>query len=121
MTLAGNEPGKESVPTAFQGSADGVTRLFVFNNPGEPLQTRMYMIKPESFVRNLKQLAPPKSGESNQDLLVRYFKENGIDTQKPRKVVLGEKNDWVFVRAVKREQDEKIEELISKINSEGPQ
>jgi uncharacterized protein (TIGR03067 family) len=31
LTLAGNEPGSQSVPAGFQASADGATRLFVLS------------------------------------------------------------------------------------------
>jgi len=81
---------------------------------GELLLTRSYKIDTETFVKSLKQLAPPKSGESNQDLLVRFFKENRVETQRPTSVYLDEKRNRLFVRATKIEQD-KIQTLFEKI------
>ena len=81
---------------------------------GEPLLSRSYKISADTFVRNLKQLAPPKSGESNQDLLTRFFKDKHIEIQKPAAVFLDEKKDRLLVRMTKADQD-KVELLIQMI------
>ncbi|MEI8291611.1 MAG: hypothetical protein WCH99_19255 [Verrucomicrobiota bacterium] len=84
---------------------------------GEPLLMRTYKISADTFVRNLKQLAPSKSGESNQDLLVRFFKDKHIETEKPAAVFLDEKRDRLHVRMTKADQD-KVELLIQEVQTE---
>ena len=81
---------------------------------GERLLTRSYKIDTEAFVKSLKRLAPPKTGESNQDLVVRFFNENRVETQRPTSIFLDEKGSRLLVRATKTEQ-EKIQTLFKKI------
>ena len=81
---------------------------------GDRLLTRSYKLDSETFVKSLKQSAPPKSGESNQDLLVRFFKENRVETQRPTSIFLDEKANRLFVRATKVQQD-RIQTLLEKV------
>ena len=84
--------------------------------PAPQLYTRTYNLNPETFVRNLKQLAPPKSEESNQALLARFLKENNVEMGKQRhtSVFWDENKGKLRVRATKVEMD-KIEILIHQI------
>src|SRR5206468_3719911 len=82
--------------------------------PGEPLVNVSYHVSTETFVRNLKQLAPPKSGESNQDLLLRFLKENKVEIQKPAAVLLLEKKGRVLAHMTQADQH-KIELLVMKV------
>ncbi len=94
--------------------------LTSFGNPAkdtptaEQLLTRSYEIVADVFVRNLKQLTPPKSGEPNQELLLRFLKENHVEIQKPTVVILDPKRDRLHVRATQGDQD-KIQTLVEKI------
>lgn len=81
---------------------------------GEQLVSRVYKMKSDAFVGNLKKLEIPKSGESDQDLLVRFFKDKGIEIQKPAAVFLDEKQGTLFVHTRQADQDQ-IENLIDKI------
>ena len=80
----------------------------------EPLVARTYKIRADAFVRNLKKLETPKSGESDQDLLVRFFREQRIEIQKPAAVFLDGKQGTLLVRTTQASQDQ-IENLIDKI------
>src|SRR5258705_4257254 len=77
----------------------------------ERLLTRVYKINANTFVRGLKQLAPPKTGEANQDLLLRFLKENHVEIQK---AYLDEQNDRLAVRTTQVDLD-KIDALVQKI------
>ena len=41
--------------------------------------TKIYQIKGEKFMPHLKQLITPKNGESDENLVLRYFKEQHIE------------------------------------------
>lgn len=81
----------------------------------EPLLTRTYAIKHEVFVKNLKYVLSPKEGESNQDTLLRFLKNNGIEIKTPAAVLLNEQSNRVLVRATDSSQS-KIETLLLKLN-----
>ncbi len=76
--------------------------------------SRHYTISTETFVSHLKQLAPPKAGESDQELLLRYIEQQHIDLPVPSSIFLDEKGGRLFVRTTKPSQD-KIEKLVVKI------
>jgi len=101
--------GLSLVLPSFCGSTNETTTA-----SGAHLLTRSYKISPDAFVQNLKKLAPPKSGESNQQLLVRFFKENHIEILKPAAVFLDEKKERLLVRTTQTDMDQ-IESLIQKI------
>jgi hypothetical protein len=79
-----------------------------------PLVTRVYNIDTETFIRNLKQTAPRKTGESNQDLLLRFFKDNRVEIHKPSVLFLDEKEQRLIVRTTEAQKD-KINDLIHRI------
>jgi hypothetical protein len=82
----------------------------------EPLLTRSFdKFDIGTFVHNLRQLAPPKQGESNQALLLRYFKENNVEVEKPGAVFLDEKGKRLLVRAAKAQLD-RIQALFERIS-----
>jgi hypothetical protein len=90
------------------------------NGPGPsqtqsaPLITRTYQI--EAFMNNVKHLMPPKNGESDFQLLLRFFKQNEIEIKKPELVFMNHKQHELYVRATQTDQD-KIGALIAKVQS----
>lgn len=80
------------------------------------LHTRQFKVSTDSLVRNVTRLLPPKAGESNHDLLVRFFKENHVNIQKPATLSLDEKKGLLLVRTSLGDLD-KIEELVAQIIS----
>jgi hypothetical protein len=76
-----------------------------------------YKIKSETFLPSLKELAgatPNNVDESNQALLVRYFKNNHVVVEKPGSVLLDEKGNRLLIRTTKTQQEEirKLFQLI---------
>ena len=57
----------------------------------ELLPMRSYEISSKTFASHLKHLVPPQSGESDQALLLRYFKQHQIELQEPSHVFLDER------------------------------
>jgi hypothetical protein len=49
----------------------------------EQLFTRTYKIDNETFVKNLTHLAGFKEGESQYQMLLRFFKQNGVAIERP--------------------------------------
>ena len=85
------------------------------NEPYEltPLPTRVYNINGETFMPHLKQLITPKSGESNQDLLLRYFKDQHIEIKKPAALIMVLEGDsFLIVRTTAHDLAE-IKRLLS--------
>lgn len=80
------------------------------------LITRTYKVGTETFVSHLKHLAPARPAESNQELLLRFFKQEHIVMQQPATVLLDEKKGKLLVRTTQSDQD-KIAVLIQKIVS----
>lgn len=80
------------------------------------LITRTYKVSTETFVSHLKHLAPARPAESNQELLLRFFKQEHIVMQQPATVLLDEKKGKLLVRTTQSDQD-KIAVLIQKIVS----
>jgi hypothetical protein len=87
----------------------------------EQMFARSYKISPEKFIRNLHKWAPtPIEGESDHDLLVRFFKENNVDITNPSALFLNERKDTVYVHSSEKVLN-KIPALIDKIaNIETP-
>ena len=84
--------------------------------PVAALIQHSYLVDTKAFVRNLKQLVPLKSGESNLDLLRRFFKENNvkIGIQTSEGVFFNEKNGIIYINTTQAEID-KIVPLIKQI------
>ena len=80
----------------------------------ESLFSCSYKISPGNFVRNLKALTAPAAGESNQQLLLRFFKENNVAIEPPAAVLLDEMGNRLLVRVPETEK-EKVEALVGKI------
>jgi len=64
----------------------------------------VYKVNTETFER-LRCLVPPKPGESNQALLIRYLDEQHIKTKNPPIIFLDEKNGTLKVMAIGADQD----------------
>ena len=78
----------------------------------ENLLSRSYKLSSSStFVEHLKNFLPPKPGESDTKLLIRFFKTKRIDIKAPESVYLNVELNTVFVHAPQSDQD-KIERLI---------
>ena len=73
--------------------------------------SRSYKISADTFVSHLKQFAPPKAGESNQKLLLRYIEQQHIDLPVPSSIFLDEKGGRLFVKTTQQSQA-KIEKLV---------
>jgi len=76
------------------------------------LYTRVFLFTPSSVSR-LQLLLPPKAGESNQELLLRYFKTQHGEIKKPATLVFEEQNKRLMIHATPDALN-KIEDLLSK-------
>jgi len=83
-----------------------------FTASDDHLVSRFYRIDPDRFVRNLKKSVSLLEGESNQHLLVRFFKENHVELKKPAKVLLDEERSILSLTTTKADHD-KIERLLA--------
>jgi hypothetical protein len=86
----------------------------------EQLFSRHYEITTETFVNNLKHLAGIKEGqssESDMQMLLRFFKQNGVEIKTPESIFLSEEKNKLFVRAIEVHQD-KIERLVAAIQND---
>ena len=81
---------------------------------GVSLFSRSYPINTATFVGNLRRIAAPKGRESNQDLLIRFFKENGVAMDPPAALLLDEGGNRLLVRAPEPEKD-KVQALFARI------
>jgi tetratricopeptide (TPR) repeat protein len=86
-------------------------------SPQVALTTRTYDIG--LFVSSLKTQLPPKDGESDYSLVLRYLKQSNIEIQKPGAIFLNDERHQLYVRASKADQD-KIEALIVKLQPDSP-
>ena len=81
------------------------------------MEQRIYTITPDTFFASLQHLIAPKDGESHQQLLLRYFKQHGIDIDtKPAALFADEVHSRLFVRVTKSDQN-KVEQLVMEIIS----
>jgi hypothetical protein len=72
------------------------------NTPAaDGLFSHAYRVETQTFVIQLRQLAPPKPGESNQELLRRFLQEQHVTFQKPAGVSFNEKHGIVSVHGTK--------------------
>jgi hypothetical protein len=102
--------GTNLILNSFTGESNAITHA-----SAEPLDTRIYHVRTETFVQNLKRLATPaKTNETNQELLLRFLKENKIELQKSEAVQLVEKKGIVVARLTSPDQS-KLEDLVWKI------
>lgn len=80
------------------------------------LITRRYNVNTQTFVSHLKHLAPTRPSESDRDLLLRFFKQEHVEMEKPAAVLLDEKTGKLIIRAKRSDQD-KVEALVARIVS----
>jgi hypothetical protein len=79
------------------------------------LSTRIFKITPDAFFSSLKHRIAPKDGESNQQLILCFFKQQHIDLEKDKAAIfLNEKKGLLLVRATEEDLD-KIERLVAEI------
>ena len=78
------------------------------------LFSHAYKVETQTFVSRLRKLAPPKPGESNQELLRRFLQEQHLTFQKPAGVFFNEKHGVVSVHGTKDDL-EKADVLILKV------
>jgi hypothetical protein len=76
------------------------------------LYTRVFLFTPSSVSR-LQLLLPPKAGESNQELLLRYFNTQHVEIKKPATLMFEEKNNRLMIHATPDALN-KIEDILSK-------
>ena len=92
-------------------TTDGMTNQTIST---DSLVMRTYKVNAETFVANLKYLMPPRPGESNTALLIRYFKQKHIEIKPAKSKFLNEKKNLLFALAPKEDQD-KIKHVIIEI------
>jgi hypothetical protein len=98
---------------AFMSFADSTN--VTAQSSAEHLISRYYKIDDApSFFNNLKELESPKQAESNQDLVIRFFKDNNIKLEKPAAVFWNEGKNRLYVRVTESDQN-KVEALVEKI------
>ena len=85
----------------------------------EQLLSRHYKITAETFVSNLKNLAGTKEGKSDMQMLLRFFKQNGIEIKNPESIFWNEEINELFVRATEIRQH-KIERLVMAVQNNVP-
>jgi hypothetical protein len=85
----------------------------------EQLFSRHYKITAETFISNLKNLAGTKEGESNMQMLLRFFKQNGIEIKNPESIFWNEGINQLFVRATEVHQH-KVEQIVMAIQDNVP-
>ena len=78
-----------------------------------PLPLQIYRVSSQRFVARLRQLITPKQGESDQDLLLRYFEEQPIKVQRISALQLILDSDCFVVRTTP-ESHAQINSLLSK-------
>ena len=78
-----------------------------------PSPTIAYYIKGEKFMPHLKQLITPKTGESDENLVLRYFKEQHIEMKWTAKLYWITEPEVLVVHATGKDQG-KIKRLLSK-------
>ena len=92
--------------TSFGGSTDQTT--------SPQLLARTYKVSTDTFMAHLKHLLPSNAGETDTALLVRFFKQKGVEIKPPEAVFWNDKKGLVFVRATASDQS-KVEKLVEKI------
>ena len=97
--------------------------LLFWNHKGNPtsapiIEAHTYMIAPDVFFAGLQHLVAPKTGESPQQLLVRYFKQQNVHLEGTNDVGIfaqeGADTGRLQVR-VSAADREKVERLIVQI------
>ena len=79
------------------------------------MTTRLYLVKPDAFYMSLKRQIVQKDGESDLNLLRRFFQEHHIDLTNPKtSVYMSYKVSKLFVKVTPDDQD-KVELLVSHI------
>jgi hypothetical protein len=73
-----------------------------------------YNVSAGTFVANLKYLLPPRFGESNTMLLIRFFKQRHIEIKPPESIFLNEKRNLLFAWVPQVDQD-KIRHVVFEI------
>lgn len=87
------------------------------NNNEEPQNDYFYQVaNPEAFFDRLKMLLPPKAGETNQQLLFRYFKEHKSLISNPAEISFDDKHGELHYRTTEAD-DKRIKEFIVKLTS----
>lgn len=85
------------------------------SSPGEPkLFSQSFKVEPRAFTSNLRKIDPPKPGEPDRALLIRFFSENGVSMETPADVIIDEIGKRVLVRAPET-QKEKVQALFDRI------
>ena len=79
-----------------------------------PMFTQSYSIDAKAFVANLRRIATPKERESNQELLLRFFKENNVAMDPPAALLVDENGNRLLIRAPESEKA-RIQTLFQKI------
>ncbi|HEY1716945.1 MAG TPA: hypothetical protein VGH42_01475 [Verrucomicrobiae bacterium] len=82
----------------------------------EQLFSRSYTINPETFISNLKNLAGTEGSETDIQMLLRFFKQNGVEMKIGESIFLSEEKNKLFVRATEVHQN-KIERVVEAIQN----
>jgi hypothetical protein len=80
----------------------------------DSLEMHTYNVSAGTFVANLKYLLPPRFGESNTMLLIRFFKQRHIEIKPPESIFLNEKRNLLFAWVPQVDQD-KIRHVVFEI------
>ena len=72
-----------------------------------------YKVAPDALMAHVKAELRPQSGESDDALLVRYFKKNGIEIKSPEYISLNKNAQLLFIQAT-QSHVARIEPLILK-------
>ncbi len=82
---------------------------------GEPkFFSQSFKVEPRAFISNLRKITPPKPGEPDRALLIRFYTENGINMEPPADVMIDEIGKRLLVRA-QETQKEKVLALFDRI------
>ena len=72
---------------------------------------------PQVFLTRLKELLPPKQGETNQELLFRYFREHGSAITNPADVSFDENTRVLHYRTTATD-DGKLKSFVVKLTKD---
>ena len=90
-------------------SCDDTNNHGVFND----FPTHIIVISGQAFVTRLEQLIARKKGESDQELLTRFFKEQHVEIQKPTVLELSVDGKFLVVQTTTAENYAKIKGLLA--------
>src|SRR4051794_33611002 len=83
------------------------------NLPIPGIFTRIVKVNDTPFLTNLKKVMPPIKGESDNQLLRRFLKQNNVEFEPPRTVYLSESRGLILYTTL--EEIDRVEGIVAKV------